>query len=385
MDGDDGAGTRGNGVYGVNIETGTMAFYSEARSSTEIGARVTGGVVALDTDDDGFTERLYFADVDGGIWRIDTNPTTPSSGEIVDWTSKQLAFFGYDSVADTYGTRDASVQQFFLTPTLVPAMFSGNAFLWGIGIGSGNREDIGDLTAVAGRFYFVLDDNDFSNTGTLDETDLLRVQLSDGPQGSTALDPDGADPTWGWYLELESTEKVTADAIVLDQRVQFPTFKPIPPEGSGSGSGSGSGYIIDPTKACIIERRADDPFPSGSTPDIDEYPATYQFADEASARAWVEAVDGDGNPVHSGDYLGECKVCRAAGTVRLYNVSYYNADPPDGEDRSEELTGAGFISGGTVYTAGDKTIASWMPMEGPPIETEAVAIVTHRVTNWRQE
>ncbi len=381
---DEGTGTRGNGVYGINIETGALIFHTEARSSTEILARVPGGVVALDTDDDGYTERLYFGDVSGGVWRIDTNPTTPSSGEIVDWSSKQLAFFGYDAGTDTYGTSDSSVQQFFLTPTLVPALFAGSDFMWGIAIGSGNREDIGDLTDVAGRFYFLLDDNDFASTGTLDESDLVRVGLNDDPMGTTALDPSNGD--FGWYLELEGTEKVTAQAIVLDQRVQFPTFKPVPPEGTtGGSSGSGDGYVIDPTKVCIVEKRTDDPFDPASAPDLDEYPATYQAADEDAARAWLDAVDGDGNSLHPGDYLGECKICRAAGTVRLYNVSYYNADPPDGEDRYDELSEAGFISGGTVYTVGDKTIASWMPMDGPPINTEAVALVTHRVTNWRQE
>jgi hypothetical protein len=388
---DAGSGTRGDGVFGVNIETGALAFYSESDAATEVAARVPGGVVALDTDDDGYTERLYFADVEGGVWRIDTDPATPNgSGEITSWSAKKLAFFGTvkreddDPCADT-DPAEYTQNKFFVTPTLVPAKFQGSDFLWGIAIGTGNREDI-SVTAlncdeqVPGKFYFILDDNDFASTGTLDESNLLQVAVADDPQtgGATALDP--TNNLWGWVLELEHTEKVTTQAIVLNEQVQFPTFKPVPPD---TGGGSGGPYTFDPSKACIVESRADDPF--SPTPDDEDYPLTYQFANEDAARAWVEEVDGDGNPVHSGDYLGECKVCRAAGTVRIYDVSYYNADPPEGEERFEDVTSGGFIGGGTVYTVGDKTIASWTPMEGPPITTEAVNIISHRVTNWRQE
>ncbi len=56
--------TTGRHFYGVDVATGETIF------KHLIGVPIPGSPTALDTDDDGFHDRIYFADSDGSVWRI---------------------------------------------------------------------------------------------------------------------------------------------------------------------------------------------------------------------------------------------------------------------------------------------------------------------------
>ncbi len=313
--------TTGNFFYGVDMETGEIIY------KANVNASVPGGVAALDLDDDGFADRVYFGTTGGSLYRLNVSAEAilassgtevPPGYRVNNWTLTQLYSFG------------ASIQ-FYTTPVLVPALFEADGYKWAIAIGSGDRSTLDQESTVVERFYFVLDYPLADGTTPLrDETNLqvIAYDAAVAPAGTTYFDPNNlTSPKFGWTLVLREGEKVSADAIVANERVQFPTFV----------------------------RTAFDP----------DDPPTVE--------------DEDGN---------EIVVCQASGIGRLYDVLYQNANPsgegPGGDERGGDL-GGGLIVGGTDYTVGDQTIALWTTMDGIQQEVVMLGFRFHRVTNWRQE
>ena len=317
----DGTGTIGTFLYGLDVETGNIIY------KQNIGAAVPGGMTALDVDDDGWIDRIYFGDTNGGLWRLDlTADATFSGGRVSNWTLTKIYEFGPVSVTLPDGTTATKPLEFYQRPTLVPAAFAGGSYIWGLAIGTGDRANVGAEDQVENRFYFVLDDT--TRTGgpfTEAAADgLTPITLGSGNSGQNLVDP--ANGKYGWYLVLRPNEKVNADAIVANQIVQFPTFEP-------------TGVVATP----------------GATP----------------------------TPPTGGTPAPVAPNCHAVGTGRLYQVYFNNGDPTGGE-RGTDL-GEGFISGGTDYTIGDETRSWWTTWENKGIETVLGTYRFHRVTNWRQD
>ena len=58
------ADSTGQFFYAVDLETGAQIF------KTNMSVDLPGGITALDSDVDGFHDRIYFADSNGGVWRL---------------------------------------------------------------------------------------------------------------------------------------------------------------------------------------------------------------------------------------------------------------------------------------------------------------------------
>jgi Tfp pilus tip-associated adhesin PilY1 len=280
-----------------------------------------GGITALDSDVDGFHDRIYFGDSNGGVWRLQfPDPTDASATGATAGTLTEIFDFSSD-----FPDR----QEFFTRPIMVPALFDGSGYTWALAFGSGDRANLDREDSGFDHFYFLLDVGDTTTRG---ETDLVEVDYTALTNGfdnagfdcaDTALNPAGGD--YGWYISLRETEKTINDAYVVNGYVYFPTFDP------------STESATNPPNSCI-----------GTT--------------------------GEETPVELS------VVCRASGIGRAYKVWYecglggYN----EYNDIITDIGGNGSSGSTEVEIKGSGG-------DDPPDTDDPEQSRQHTVTNWRQE
>lgn len=263
----------GRGVFIVDAETGALvwsvtpaASSSVNKQATELTASVAAPVTTLDSNGDGLSDRIYFADVAGVLWRIDlagaTRPTT--SSEQANWLLTKL-------FTAVHGTRSkANDRRFFSEPDVV-RIEKDDRPIDAILIGSGDRTNPSDRLeddeplspAVENQFYMIPDRAILPQTalttadcaspeeGSLIQwrcrlplnTDPTTPEAQGGPDffdaTSNVLDADsGASTTAiddaeealydrGWYITLTGNgEKSLSKSLTVAGKVFFGTFTP---------------------------------------------------------------------------------------------------------------------------------------------------------------
>ena len=97
--------------YGIDLATGAVLV------KENIGVDLPGGVTALDSDVDGFHDRIYFADSNGRIYRYQYySPTNVLQTGATSYTDTVLFDFRSDFT---------DRQEFFTRPVPVPVTFDG--------------------------------------------------------------------------------------------------------------------------------------------------------------------------------------------------------------------------------------------------------------------
>ncbi len=309
----------GNYFYGVDIETGAVIV------KENMSVAMPGSPTALDSDIDGFHDRIYFADSDGGIWRLEFPPPDDSAATGAD---AGILTQIYDFRSD-FPDR----QRFFHRPVTVPALFDGNGYTWALALGSGDRAHTKTIDGDIDHFFFVLDVGDTTTRGA---TDLVAINYDelDGTFDceSSALNPAGGD--YGWYLSLRPNEKVMFDATVVNGHVLFPTFDPTP-----------------------------DFTPSHNVPD----------------ECVVVDPDPDPDPEPEPDPEDAEVICTAAGNGRSYDM-WFECGIGDYVENTDIYTGS------EDYTIGGTTYVTFTESGVTPGETQEFPNVKgHVVTNWRQD
>jgi hypothetical protein len=246
--------TSGSWIYMVDIETG-RAIYKR---------QVEGGVpaepAAVDTNQDGYLDRIYFGTTAGLMYRVDLNAAPDGTVPALETVNVH----GVDGV--TY-TAQRIVNEFGTsTPTWVPyAIFNANIdgltglnkvrpiyqrpsviFVAKLGrfalaFGPGDREDLWspdtlDATTTPpttrpGRFFLFVDDTEdadlVANPLPWTEERFTRVLTNDVDlAGNPDLLETSARTHKGWYLVLNGNERVINNAFALSGIVSFSTFEP---------------------------------------------------------------------------------------------------------------------------------------------------------------
>ena len=214
--------TQGRGVIIIDALTGediwqvTSGSVSSPSGTVLSEANMTFSVpsdlAVVDRDGNGYSDRAYFGDTGGQLWRLDIGSAT-----LGDWKATRLFKFATSS------------QRFLNTPDVVESP-EGNYDM--IIIGSGNREKPVD-TSVQNHMVFYRDyDQSTTSTSTTTLTLGDLAAATTVVSGSTeAFDPD-ADISSnskflkGWYLALESGEKVVTSALTTNQVATFATNLP---------------------------------------------------------------------------------------------------------------------------------------------------------------
>jgi len=223
-DADDDAGARsqGRGVMVLDAVTGEDIWQVTSGSVSSPAGKVLSeanmiysvpsDLAVVDRDGNGYSDRIYFGDTGGQLWRLDI-----ASTDVDDWKATRLFAFA------------SSEQRFLNSPDVVESPDGSYDMVI---IGSGNREKPID-TSVQNYMVFYRDYDQHTTS-----TSISTLSLSDLASATTAVsgsteefDPD-TDITSngkfvkGWYLPLESGEKVVSSALTTNQVATFATNIP---------------------------------------------------------------------------------------------------------------------------------------------------------------
>ncbi|MEM7083573.1 MAG: PilC/PilY family type IV pilus protein [Pseudomonadota bacterium] len=226
----------GNSVYIADAKTGDLIWSAGGTGTgadlvlSEMTHSIPSDVRIIDTDNDGYVDRLYVGDMAAQVWRFDINP---------DETTLDAQITG-GRLADLGGNGSANERRFFSAPSVSRYVEDGRSFL-AIGLGSGYRAHPLETT-INDNFYVLRDDNVFSpalgpngdpeygdaNADLLTtELDLIALTLNGIQDGSTSIDATTGFGR-GWFLSLDAGagEKSLSSAVTAEGRIFFTTYSP---------------------------------------------------------------------------------------------------------------------------------------------------------------
>jgi type IV pilus assembly protein PilY1 len=222
----------GRSLFVIDIKTGDILWefsYDAADSlKKKMDHSMAAPPTAVDTNFDGFVDRVYVGDLGGQMWSFDFsfNEATKKSNSL--WAGKAKLLF-------TAPGTNPEKHMIYYPPAVA---FDQYRIPW-VYFGTGNREDPRDWNAPEERFYAVRDDGNGNYPRT--EGDLKDV---------TGLNTFTQDTTKrGWYIKLEkgtkSLEKVLAKPAVFNRLLYFTTFLNVDSADLCEVSGVSRNYVVE--------------------------------------------------------------------------------------------------------------------------------------------
>lgn len=268
--------TVGNKVFVVDAVRGSL-LWSAGKTGADLNLErmthsIPGGIAVLDTNSDGFADRMYAGDMAAQLWRFDiTNGN--DADELV--AGGVLASLGAKDLPDTTSAENlaAAARRFYSRPDVAALQRTGAPPILNIAIGSGYRGHPLN-TSIQDRFYSIRDTRPFAPM-TQDEYDDLTI-LSDDALTDITTDVDAVLPanSSGWKLLLNRPswrgEKSLSAANTFDNKVFFTTYTPPaevvsdPNTCSRSSTGSNRAYVVNAFNGAPVPRR------DGETLDADD-------------------------------------------------------------------------------------------------------------------
>jgi len=198
---------KGRAVYAVDLLTGEQIWRTDYSSDPRMKYSIPSDISRVDTNGDGYVDRLYVGDMGGLMWRFDVTGSDPNT-----WSGRTL-FNSNISV----GTGRRKI---FYPPDVT--LEKGYEMVF---FGTGDQEHPND-TSVTNRFYAL---KDRGLNITLTEDNLENVT-----SGSSS--PVQLAQKEGWFVSLESNkgEKVIGGTVVAYGVVYFTTFTPSATSGTGA-------------------------------------------------------------------------------------------------------------------------------------------------------
>ncbi|HEY9421679.1 MAG TPA: PilC/PilY family type IV pilus protein, partial [Thermoanaerobaculia bacterium] len=226
---------RGNWLYMIDVETG-KAIYKR-----QLTGAAPSEPAAVDTNQDGFLDRIYIGTTGGLMYRVDMLPDSgglypslvdqPVRGiDGVTYTVKRVASASWapKPIFNTNTENGAALpvgqsRPIYYRPSVI---FVSKLGKYALSFGVGDREDLWNNTGTTGRFYIFVDDSDTLAAGTvMDESRFQRLTVTSGAATGQYLF-DGAVGQRGWYLALDPNERLITDPFALSGVSFFSTFKP---------------------------------------------------------------------------------------------------------------------------------------------------------------
>lgn len=241
-----GTDVMGRGIFIVNAATGALIWSANPTCTTSATCRNVSGmtfaipsdVTFVDRDLNGLTDKMYFADLGGNVWRADVSDSSTSN-----WTVTKLAALGCDTGACAAGT---APRKFFFPPavlTVKPAGQSGSYDL--ISAPSGDREhplkntSTGSSYNVRDEFFTLVDTG--TAVGVPATSNLTLANLFN----ATSAQYDGS--LNGFYLTFATGEKAVNAPLALNGSIFFATNRPVNRSLSCSANlGEAKAYAVSP-------------------------------------------------------------------------------------------------------------------------------------------
>jgi Tfp pilus tip-associated adhesin PilY1 len=219
------ADSMGRGIFIVNAETGALLKSFVHTASNGIDYAIPSGITIVDRNSDGYLDRLYVGDTGGKLWRVDMADPDPTNWSI-------------HLIASISGSGNANKRKFLGSPSVVFGTSYDSILL-----GSGDREHPFDTTVV-NRFYMFKDPNTGFTGGNLNltEADLYDATanlIQDGTSAQATAAQDALNNADGWYITLDTGEKVVGSAVTILGTTFFGTNTPTPPDPATCSSNLG--------------------------------------------------------------------------------------------------------------------------------------------------
>ena len=245
------ADQQGDWIYMVDIETGVALYKRQVDGSAAADA------AAVDTDADGFLDRIYAGTTAGYLYRVDLvgsdsdgNPVYPKLVDVsrvkalapdgsvipidvkdpVHWQRIEAKDSGGDPIWQPVKIFTTGGRPIYFRPSVI---FVANLDRYAVAFGTGDRDDLTSYVDQIGRFYVFVDDSTAPLVEPLlplDETAFTEVLDGSGDHADLLTDPSLAAGTRGWYLVLHPNERVIGNPFAFSGITFFATFTPTRPE-----------------------------------------------------------------------------------------------------------------------------------------------------------
>ncbi|HUR90363.1 MAG TPA: hypothetical protein VMZ74_14855, partial [Ramlibacter sp.] len=249
------AGSMGRGIYIIDAVTGALVWSANSTCTTSTTCRnvpemtyaIPSEITFVDRDGDGFTDKMYFTDLGGNIWRADV-----AAANSANWTVTKIAALGCDTGVCSSGT---TPRKFFFPPSVLSVLPGGTTGSYDlVSIGSGDREHPLKSTAsgssynVANRFYTIKD------TGTALSTPVTNNILQSTLFDATSTQWDGSGD--GFYLTFATGEKEVNAPTVVNGYIFFATNKPSNQDATCAANlGIATAYAVSPFLATVTSNQ----------------------------------------------------------------------------------------------------------------------------------
>ncbi|MFT3907239.1 MAG: PilC/PilY family type IV pilus protein [Steroidobacteraceae bacterium] len=251
-------------VYMLDALYGTVLWSAGSSSSDSfVSSSMTHAIPStlsvLDVNDDGYSDRLYFGDMGGQLWRIDLTSGLTAANAAVGGVMASLG-----------GSATANYRRFYSAPDVAEVTSSGSTPYFNIALGSGYRGHPLS-TSVQDRLYGIRDYNAYTiyntSSSTYNQTAFNKLTVLADSDLQTTSTSSGVTTTsgtvYGWKIPLMSTsstwvgEKSLTPAATSNNIVYFTTYTPntdttTSTACSGVGSGTNKVYEVNLASGKIV-------------------------------------------------------------------------------------------------------------------------------------
>ena len=217
---------QGAGVYMFDADDGSLLWWSSANATAKntktetyhanMKRSVVSQIKAIDRNNDGLADHLYFGDLGGQLWRVDLNASKNAG------VTENLA----DRVVRIMDMSGAThVPRFYTTPTFT-IHNSINGLFAVVSVGSGNLSSPMSAPDNHDALYVVYDkDVTKRNLSVLNESELVTVDImtdtyssSDKLNKKLLKNTEGTEVSTtygGWYYPLQSKHRILNDNVAI--------------------------------------------------------------------------------------------------------------------------------------------------------------------------
>lgn len=235
----------GNWLYMVDVETG-QAIYKR-----RVDGAIPTQVAAVDANRDLYLDTVYFGTTSGILYKVDLSGSPPPLEDLTNPPDDE------DPLWEPFPVFTTGGRAIFYPPAVINVASQG---LFALAFGTGYREDLWrDPTGEAAQYYILLD-QDFTETtsGLPLTTSALAFVDVDDPSGTTDNLLEGG----GWFMTLRPGERVISRTFALAGVTIFTTYTPDIPNPSSSedglrfcsATGQSRAYILFTTNANAVRR-----------------------------------------------------------------------------------------------------------------------------------
>lgn len=238
-----GKNSDGRAVFIVDAETGSLVHKFGASGSTILSGiedSIVGAIATLDSNSDGYTDRLYASDLGGKVWRMDMpsdDKSTWSGFKFADLggtLSNDRRFFYEPIVAQTYFTNTTKVTVTDASGTTSTVSYQ-NVPYDAVTLGTGNRAE--PLNRTTNDMFYVLQDRNvitqqFGSGGSPVPEAITFSNLYNVTSASPTTEAENIEfgTKKGWYYDFPvAGEKSLSPSIIIKGKVYFTSFIPTQP------------------------------------------------------------------------------------------------------------------------------------------------------------